>query len=59
MKRLAGLLALAAVPTAVLAVFFLLPVWGMLQRGLWTDGSCGPGAVGEVRRDRCRPSSPY
>jgi thiamine transport system permease protein len=48
MKRLAGLLALAAVPTAVLAVFFLLPVWGMLQRGLWTDGSFDPGAVVDV-----------
>jgi thiamine transport system permease protein len=48
MRRLAGLLALAAVPTAVLAVFFLLPVWGMLERGLWTDGGPDPGAVLDV-----------
>ncbi|WP_183094197.1 ABC transporter permease [Nocardioides stalactiti] len=48
MRRVAGLLALAAVPTAVLAVFFLLPVSGMLQRGLWPDGSFEPGAVAEV-----------
>jgi thiamine transport system permease protein len=55
MKRVAGLLALAAVPTAVLAVFFLLPVTGMLQRGFWTDGSFDPGAVLEVLgRDRTR-----
>lgn len=48
MRRLAGLLALAAVPTAVLAVFFLLPVTGMLQRGFWTDGSFDPAAVLDV-----------
>ncbi|MDZ5622634.1 ABC transporter permease subunit [Nocardioides sp. HM23] len=48
LKRLAGLLALAAVPTAVLAVFFLLPVWGMLQRGLWSEGSFDPGALLDV-----------
>jgi len=48
MKRLLGLLALAAVPTAVLAVFFLLPVSGMLERGLWPDGSFDPGAVLDV-----------
>jgi thiamine transport system permease protein len=47
-RRLLGLLALAAVPTAVLAVFFLLPVSGMLQRGLWPDGSFDPGAVVSV-----------
>jgi len=48
MKRLLGLLALAAVPTAVLAVFFLLPVSGMLERGLWPEGSFDPGAVLDV-----------
>lgn len=48
MRRTAGLLALAAVPTAVLAVFFLLPVWGMVERGLWPDGSFDPGAMVEV-----------
>ena len=48
MRRLIGLLALAAVPTAVLAVFFLLPVSGMLQRGLWPGGSFDPGAVASV-----------
>ncbi len=48
MRRTAGLLALAAVPTAVLAVFFLLPVWGMVERGLWPDGSFDPGAVLDV-----------
>lgn len=48
MRRTAGLLALAAVPTAVLAVFFLLPVWGMVERGLWPDGRFDPGAMVEV-----------
>ncbi len=48
MRRVAGLFALAAVPTAVLAVFFLLPVSGMLERGLWPEGSFDPGAVLEV-----------
>lgn len=47
-RRLAGLLGLAAVPTVVLAVFFLLPVWGMLERGLWSDGGFDPGAVLDV-----------
>ncbi len=55
MKRLAGLLALAAVPTAVLAVFFLLPVWGMLARGLWPEGSFAPGGLLDVvGRERTR-----
>lgn len=55
MRRLAGLLALAAVPTAVLAVFFLLPVWGMFERGLWFEGSFDPGALIEVLgRERTR-----
>ena len=46
--RLLGLLALAAVPTAVLGVFFLLPVAGMLQRGLFPQGAFDPGAVLDV-----------
>ncbi len=55
MRRLAGLLALAAIPTAVLAVFFLLPVWGMFERGLWSDGGFDPGAVLDVlAQDRTR-----
>ncbi|KAA1419584.1 iron ABC transporter permease [Nocardioides humilatus] len=48
MRRVAGLLALAAVPTGVLAVFFLLPVSGMLQRGVWPDGSFDLGGIAEV-----------
>ena len=55
MRRLAGLLALAAVPTAVLVVFFLLPVGGMLERGLWVDGSFDPGGILDVLgRERTR-----
>ena len=41
-------LALAAIPVAVLAVFFVYPVGGMLARGFWPDGSFSPGAVLEV-----------
>jgi len=40
-----GVAALAAAPIAVLAVFFLYPVSGMVGRGFWTDGSFDPGAV--------------
>ncbi|MEQ6902246.1 ABC transporter permease subunit [Nocardioides sp. YIM 152588] len=43
-----GLAGLALVPTAVLAVFFVLPVAGMVQRGFWPDGTFDPGAVLEV-----------
>lgn len=43
-----GTVALAAVPVAVLATFFLYPVGGMLVRGFWPDGSFDPGAVLEV-----------
>ncbi len=46
--RRLGLGLLAAVPVAVFAVFFVLPVAGMLQRGLWPDGTFEPGAVAEV-----------
>jgi len=48
MRRVAGLFALAAVPTAVLAVFFVLPVSGMLGRGLWPEGSFDPGPMLDV-----------
>lgn len=40
----------ALLPIAVLAVFFVLPVSAMLQRGLWPDGSFEPGAVLDVLR---------
>ena len=42
------LAALALVPVAVLGVFFVLPVSGMLARGFWPDGSFDPGGVLEV-----------
>ncbi|TYL54857.1 iron ABC transporter permease [Nocardioides sp. BGMRC 2183] len=48
MRRRLALLALAAVPTVVLAVFFVLPVAGMVQRGFFPDGTFDPGAVIEV-----------
>lgn len=47
-RRLAGLAALALLPGLVLGVFFLLPVGGMLARGLVVDGAFTPGAVLEV-----------
>jgi thiamine transport system permease protein len=39
---------LAAVPLVVLAVFFVLPIGGMLARGLWQGGSFDPAGVLEV-----------
>ncbi|MFC5729041.1 MULTISPECIES: ABC transporter permease [Nocardioides] len=39
---------LAAVPIAVFAVFFVLPVSAMLERGLWPEGRFDPGAVLQV-----------
>ncbi|MCW2813196.1 MAG: phnU [Nocardioides sp.] len=48
MRRSLALLALAALPVAVLGVFFVLPVAGMVGRGLWPDGAFDPGGVGEV-----------
>jgi thiamine transport system permease protein len=48
MRRAAALLALAVGPVLVLGVFFVLPVSGMLARGLWPDGVFDPGAVAEV-----------
>jgi thiamine transport system permease protein len=50
MTRRLGLGLLAAVPVAVVAVFFVLPVGAMLQRGVWPDGSFDPGAVLDVLR---------
>jgi thiamine transport system permease protein len=47
-RRLATTAALAALPLAVLGVFFLLPVAGMVDRGLRPDGVLDPGAVLEV-----------
>lgn len=55
MRRLAGLLALAAVPLAVLGVFFVLPVIGMVGRGLMPDGHLELGPVLDVlARERTR-----
>ncbi len=48
MRRSLGLLGLAALPVAVLAVFFVLPVSGMLDRGLRPDGHLDLGAVLDV-----------
>jgi thiamine transport system permease protein len=50
MTRRLGLGLLAAVPVAVVAVFFVLPVGAMLHRGVWPDGSFDPGAVLDVLR---------
>lgn len=48
MRRAAGLLGLATLPVVVLAVFFVLPVSGMVGRGLVVDGRLDLGAVLEV-----------
>ncbi|GAA1134846.1 iron ABC transporter permease [Nocardioides aquiterrae] len=48
MRRALALAALAAVPLAVLGVFFVLPVLGMVSEGFWTDGRFDPAAVLEV-----------
>jgi thiamine transport system permease protein len=47
-RRVAGLAALAAVPLAVLAVFFVLPVAGMVGRGFFASGSFDPVGVLEI-----------
>jgi len=39
---------IALVPVLVLAVFFVLPVIGMIGRGLWIDGRFDPLGVAEV-----------
>jgi thiamine transport system permease protein len=43
-----GAIALAVVPVAFLAVFFLLPLAGMLAEGFWVDGSLDLGALTET-----------
>ena len=43
MRRIAGLLALAAGPVLVLGVLFVLPVSGMLAEGFVVDGRFAPG----------------
>lgn len=48
MRRIAGLLLAAAVPVAVLAVLFVLPVGGMLAQGFAPQGRLDPGGVLEV-----------
>jgi len=47
-RRVGTLVALAALPVAVLAVFFVLPVTGMVQRGLFFGGSFDPSVVSRV-----------
>ena len=47
-RRLLALAALALVPVAVLTVFFVLPVSGMVARGFWPDGVFDPGGVLDV-----------
>ncbi len=47
-RRLAVLAGVAALPLTMLAVFFLLPVGGMLARGLWVDGRFDLGGVLDV-----------
>lgn len=54
-RNSAALWGLALVPLAVLGIFFLWPVGGMLQRGLWPDGHLAVDGVLEVLgRDRTR-----
>jgi thiamine transport system permease protein len=47
-RRIARLLGVAAVPLAILGLFFGLPVVGMISTGFWADGSFDPGAVADV-----------
>ena len=47
-RRLLTLAGLAALPLAVLGVFFVLPVGGMVARGLWPDGSFDARGLVEV-----------
>jgi len=47
-RRIARLLLVAVVPLAILGVFFVLPVAGMVSRGFWTDGAFDPGGVVDV-----------
>lgn len=41
-------MAIGAIPIAFLAVFFLLPIGGMLQRGFFTDGALDLSAFGDT-----------
>jgi len=53
LRRGSGVVALAAAPLAALAVFFVLPVGGMIARGLWVDGGFDPlGALEVLTRSR-------
>ena len=47
-RRLAALIAASAVPLVVLAVFFVLPVGGMLAKGFVQDGQLDVGGVFDV-----------
>ena len=47
-RRLLSLAALAVGPLVVLTLFFLLPVWGMVSRGFFVDGTFAPGEVAQV-----------
>lgn len=52
-RRIASLIGLALLPVAVLGVFFVLPVTGMVGRGFFPDDRFEPGAVLDVlTRDR-------
>jgi thiamine transport system permease protein len=48
MRRTLTLVGLAAVPLAVLGVFFVLPVAGMIAEGFYVDGQLDVGAVVDV-----------
>ena len=48
MRRIAGLLAIAAAPVMVLGVLFFRPVAGMVAEGFVVDGRFAPGAVLDV-----------
>ncbi|MGL5823267.1 MAG: ABC transporter permease [Nocardioides sp.] len=46
--KVAGQVVVAGVPLAVLAIFFVLPVTGMISRGWWVDQAFDPVGVIEV-----------
>lgn len=48
MRHRLGIATLAAIPLVVLAVFFVLPVWGMVSRGFTPDGHLDVGGVWDV-----------
>ena len=53
LRAAGGIVALAAIPLAALVVFFVLPVAGMVARGLWVDGTFDPlGALEVLTRSR-------